>query len=256
MPNDWQTVSELPPLDYGELHIWRLDLGDAAGQADIDTYTQNLSPAEVERAGRCRAGTVRQQFVAARACVRVLLGNLLGLHPSRVPLALSAFGKPEIPQANAGPLFFNLAHSRDTVLIVLCRANRVGIDLEYLDRKIDALEIARHSFHPDELLQIEQIADPAARQRAFFRCWTRKEAVLKADGRGLSLALSSFQVPVLDAAESSAVLIAGGDGLPAPQTWFVSDLALHEGIAAAFAAGVPGLIFRTFSFPLNALAKS
>jgi len=194
------------------------------------------------------------QFVMARACLRVLLGNLLGLPENEVPITLSAYRKPELSPTNDDTLFFNIAHSRETVLIALCRESRVGIDLEYLDRKTDVLEIARNSFHPNEVTQIEQIADPVAQQAAFFRCWTRKEAVIKADGRGLSLSLSSFQVPVIDPATSAPVPISDGeDGTP--QTWGVSDISLGEEIAGAFAVGLPGLLPRTFRFPLQLLSR-
>lgn len=250
MSDEWQAVSELPPLGSGELQIWRTDLGDAAAGPDL--YLQNLSPAERARAARHRAGSVRMRFVAARACLRVLLGNLMDLQPCDVPITLSAYGKPELPPEDQGPIFFSIAHSRETVLIALCREGRVGVDLEYLDRQTDAVEIARRSFHQNEFHEIEAIEDPAARQAAFFRCWTRKEAVIKADGRGLSLALDSFQVPVLGAPVPAPVLIAGVGEAP-PQTWFVSDIALGPEIAGAFAAGLPGLDRRSFRLALETL---
>jgi len=252
MPNEWQAVRELPPLGDGEVQIWRADVTGMAGDPDI--YIHHLSPDEVERAARYKAGQVRVQFVAARACLRVLLGRLMHLRPSEVPIAPTAYGKPELPPECGERLFFNVAHSRETVLIALCREGRVGVDLEYLDRRTDALDIAGNYFTTEEFRQIEGAGGAAERQRAFFRCWTRKEAVVKADGRGLSIPLSSIAVPVLESAAATPVVIAG-DGAGSEQaTWFVTDLAMGDGIAGAFAAGRRGLSPRSFAFPLEVLA--
>lgn len=251
MPNDWKAVTELPPLGDGEVQIWRADVTGMAG--DPDVYLHHLSPDEVERAARYKAGQVRVQFVAARACLRVLLGKLLGLVPREVPIILTAYGKPELPPECGERLFFNVAHSRETVLIALCREGLVGVDLEYLDRRTDALDIAGNYFTIEEFRQIEGAGDPAERQRAFFRCWTRKEAVVKADGRGLSIPLGSIAVPVLESAASTPVI--AGEGAGSEQaTWFVTDLAMGDGIAGAFAAGRRGLSPRSFAFPLEVLA--
>lgn len=252
MAEGWQTVASLPPLGAEELQVWRIDLGDA-GQSE-DTYRAHLSRVEHDRADRLRAGQVRMQFIVARAGLRVLLGNILRLPPVAVPILLDAYGKPETSAVNGRALFFNVAHSRETILIALCRESRVGIDLEYLDRETDVLEVARASFTAAECRQIEEAADPVQRSRAFFRCWTRKEAVVKADGRGLSLPLTTFEVPVLAPARGALVHVverAEGRGLSA--NWFVSDLALGNEIAGAVAVSNNRLRPETFHLPLGAL---
>jgi 4'-phosphopantetheinyl transferase len=253
MPTKWRAVSGLPPLGQREVQIWRADLAELPG--DLDIYVQKLSPLEAQRAARHKAGQVRMQFAAARACLRVLLGNLLDLPASEVPLILSASGKPELSPDCGHTLFFNLAHSRETVLIALCRESPVGVDLEYLDRQTNALDIASNYFTPREFRQIQETGEPSARQQAFFRCWTRKEAVVKADGRGLSIPLNSLEVPVLDRAASTPVRIVASGSAPDPETWFVTDLAMGDAIAGAFAAGSKGLETSTFVFPCESLPR-
>lgn len=253
MADGWQSVALLPVLEAGELQVWRINLAEATESEDI--YQRHLSEEERNRADRLRAGQVRMQFLVARTCLRVLLGNILGLPAGRVPITLSAYGKPETAALDGKPIWFNVAHSRETILIAICREGRVGIDLEYLDRETDVLEVARNSLTGSEFGEIEKTRDPVLRRCRFFRCWTRKEAVVKADGRGLSLPLDSFEVPAMAPARWTPVQLPGGLGYtqPAkrPRTLFVSDLALGEGVAGAFAVETDGLRLRTFELPLN-----
>lgn len=246
MPEGWQTVAAFPRPVADELQVWRIDLAQAVGGAD---YAALLSNDEVGRAQRLRAGEVRTQFVVARACLRVLLGEALGEPPGSVPICFGTHGKPETEPVNGWAIHFNVAHSRETILIALCPAGRVGIDLEYVDRAMDVLEVARASFTEGEFRHIEGIDDPAMRRRAFFQCWSRKEAIVKADGRGLSLALGSFEVPVGEATDSAAVEVPEKAGRQAT-TWYVSDLALGEDVAAAFAVEIERPRLKTLVFPL------
>ena len=253
MPTGWQVVTELPSLASDELQLWQVRLCDAP--TDPHLYRKHLSGSELERADRLRTSTLRLEFTAARAALRVLLGNLLRLAPGLVPLTLSPYGKPETVSIDGLPLFFNVAHSRETILIILCRSSPVGIDVEYLDRSADVLEIARTSFAPREADGIMRIGDALKQQHAFFRCWTRKEAVIKADGRGLSIPLKAVEVPISGPAVSAAVSIKEEPGQEADsRPWFVTDIALGEEIAAAFAVRMPKLTPTTFNFPVSLLS--
>ena len=249
MPSDWHSVTALPPLEPNELQLWRINLSEAT--EDEGAYRKHLSPTELARADRLRAGQVRLQFLVARSALRVLLSNLFNLPPTQVPITLNPYGKPETPPLNGLQVFFNCAHSRETILIGLCRTSEIGLDVEYLDRSADSLEIARNSFAPNEFRAIELSANPAERQRLFFHCWTRKEAVIKADGRGLSIPLSTLEVPVASAANSTPVLVQENTVV---RTWFVSDISLGDELAAAFATSVPELTPHTFTFPTHLLS--
>jgi 4'-phosphopantetheinyl transferase len=261
MGEDWRSVPTILPLAPGELQIWRVELPAVTESPDV--YRWALSAEELARAERLRVPQVRQQFMVGRACLRHLLGLNLELRACGVPITLSRYGKPEVASGVGDRLHFNLAHSRSTVLIALCRDSPVGVDLEYLDRATDAMEVARASFTPSESRQIERIPTTDAQRRAFFECWTRKEAVIKADGRGLSLPLASFEVPVLAKADRSPVVIDG------EATWYVTGLGLANDlgndsgkglgndlagdIAAAVATRSPSLEHQTLDFPLAAL---
>lgn len=252
MTGEWSSVRTLPPLRVDELQLWQINLADAAGREDI--YKRHLPYAELERADRFRKSDVRLQFITARAALRVLLGTLLHLSPNLVPITSNPYGKPETPAVNGLDLFFNVAHSRATILIGLCRASHLGVDVEYIDSATNFLEIARNSFASSEVDMMMKIGDPLEQRRTFFRCWARKEAVIKADGRGLSVPLNFVEVPVTGPVASAPIFIKEefekrDNNLP----WFVSDVVLGQGIAAAVAVRIPHLKPSTFHFPLALL---
>jgi 4'-phosphopantetheinyl transferase len=232
MLDEWQAVEEIPQLGADEVQVWRIDLADAM-RSEAE-YLRMLPPDEVERAERLRAGQVRMQFLAGRSFVRRLLGRELGIAGRTVRITTGAYGKPETPAVDGKRLHFNVAHSRSTVLVALSRAGAVGVDVEYLDRDAEVMEVARHALTATEIDAVQAITDINRRRRAFFTCWTRKEAVVKADGRGLSLPLTSFEVPVGGVCQSEPLVVHD----PAESTdtrYFVSDIDAHGGTASAIA---------------------
>lgn len=241
MPQSWKSVTALPALSPDELQIWRITL--AAPATPTEPYLHHLTPNEQSRASRLRAGQVRLQFVVARTALRTLLGNLLSAPPKEVPIDTGTHGKPSTPGIS-----FNVAHTSDTILIALCRNSEVGIDVESLTREVDPMEIARHSFAPAESQALADLTNPLDRQRAFFRLWTRKEAVIKADGRGLSLPLDSFEVPLIESAVAVPISIPATPSTPTA-TYFVSDLYLRDDRAAAFAVKSFDISLSLFEFP-------
>ena len=202
----WTGPEAAGGLRAGAVQLWRLDLSCPEGAAWIESGWDLLAPAEVERARRMRAGMGRDEFIAGRGALRRLLARELsdgargfeqGLDPREVTLRMGAHGKPAVDACagacGRGRLEFNLAHSGGMILIAMSRAGTVGIDVEDPAREVEALEIARTNFHPDEVAWIES-REAEERRAAFYRVWTRKEAVAKADGRGLMLLSSSYSV--------------------------------------------------------------
>ncbi len=248
MAGDRGLPTGIPKLALGEVQVWRIELSDAA--LDETAYLRILNSEETERAARLRAGQVRMQFLAGRSSVRTLLGAHLGIAPEEVPIVAAEYGKPELSTPYSGRIHFNLAHSRSTVLIALSLTGPIGIDIEYLDRKTEVEEVARHSLTQHETSLMLSIDDIPARSRFFFERWTRKEAVVKADGRGLSLPLTSFEIPVDDASCPTPVTILSPDGL-SQRTFFVRDIAVVEGAtcAVATAGHTAGLRLLSFPFP-------
>jgi 4'-phosphopantetheinyl transferase len=190
----WQHPETVPNLEHNELHIWRVEPGRAGSSLqEINGLLRQsyavLTGEERERAARMRAGNPREEFVVGRGCVRRLLGAQLEIDPRAVAIESGQHGKPRL---RVGRLAFNVAHSRGVVLIALAGGGDVGVDVEFVDARVELLDVARSAFHPGDLARIEGAATQDARLTEFYRCWTRREAVAKADGRGLSIGPEEF----------------------------------------------------------------
>jgi 4'-phosphopantetheinyl transferase len=145
-----------------------------------------LAPDEAARAGRFHFQRDRDRYVAGRARLRHILGRYLAIPAAGLVFHYGAEGKPRLD----GPVFFNLSHSGNLAALAVAPFE-VGIDLEWV-RPIEE-DIAGQFFAPDEVARLISLP-PEQRNRAFFTCWTRKEAYIKTRGAGLSLALDAFSV--------------------------------------------------------------
>jgi 4'-phosphopantetheinyl transferase len=193
---------------------------------------------------------VREQFAAARACLRIVLGNAFGVEPLRVPIVEGPFGKPEA-STDGRSISFNVTHSKGTILIALRRQGAVGIDAEHIDPSTDVMEIARSAFTSKEFQLVASSGSPEELRTAFYRCWAQKEAVMKADGRGLSMPTSCFSVPV-HPAWFTRVDIGESCG-EAGKHYLLSDIALGTDVAGAIAIDSPNCRMNWLYFPLSAL---
>lgn len=185
-------------LPKGEVHIWKLR---PEPEADLADYSRLLGSGERERAGRFRVVLLRHNFVVDHGRMRLILGVYAGLAPEALVFAVNKFGKPELVDAGAtgprGHLRFNLSHTEGLTLLAVCLDADLGVDVEAVRSMSDLEEIARSHFSTLENAALRAV-EPDERQKAFFRCWTRKEAFLKAHGRGLSIPLDSFAVSIAD----------------------------------------------------------
>jgi 4'-phosphopantetheinyl transferase len=247
MSSDWKQVDILPPLETTEVQLWRIDLAGTTGLHD--RFSPLLAPSEQLQAKRCRPGRVQDHFSVGRACLRILLGNASGLAPRSLLISTGVHGKPELSPIHGDSVAFNVAHSGDTILIALTHTGSVGVDVEYYDRATDIMEVAQYNFTASEHRSLAAIADPHSRIRAFYRYWTRKEAVLKADGRGLIASLASFDVP-FESVHRHPVRI-GESADDQRKLFFVSDLTLNTEAAGAIAFESPESLLRQFIFPLS-----
>lgn len=150
-----------------------------------------LDTDERERALRFVQDVHRRRHLAAHAALRGQLGAWLGAAPSTLRFAADAHGKPLLH--GHGAVQFNLSHSEDWALLGAQRGAPIGVDIEALRPVDEALALARKHYTPSERQAVEAAVDAPARQAAFLRVWTRKEACLKAVGLGLRLAPSSFE---------------------------------------------------------------
>lgn len=160
----------------------------------VRTSSVLLSDAERRRANRFAFDRDRRRFVLARARLRELLGERLGVRPESVELAYGACGKPALAGrfADSG-LRFNLSHRDDVAVYAFSREGDVGIDVEAVRVIDDADGIAACVFSRREN-EAYQALDGPDRPLGFFNCWTRKEAFVKATGDGLSHPLDGFDV--------------------------------------------------------------
>lgn len=212
--------------DAVEVVVTRLDL-----EPDTFQYlAASLHDDELARARRFHLERDRSRFIVARARLRQLLGQRLGIQPQNVELAYGAHGKPVLAGGSATMDWrFNVSHSRDIAVFAFCRGREIGIDVEAVHRVYCADSIAARFFSPNEV-QAYMALDPCDKETGFFNCWTRKEAFVKAVGQGLNYALDSFDVS-LSPHEPAAILRIGespGDG-----GWCLRNFSPSPGYVAA-----------------------
>jgi 4'-phosphopantetheinyl transferase len=168
----------------GEVDVVTANLDEHPGLGHL------LTGDERARARRFHFRVHRERFVAARGLLRLLLGERLDADPGSVRITTGAQGKPRLE--SGGDLCFNLAHSGRDALYAFTHGGDVGVDIEAV-RSVDPVALSKTCFsnaERDELLDLH----PSRRLDAFFHGWARKEAVIKADGRGMSLPLDRFSV--------------------------------------------------------------
>jgi 4'-phosphopantetheinyl transferase len=162
---------------------------------DVDGESMNLlSDDERHRAARFVLIRDRRRFIARRALLRRLLGKRLGVPPSSIELAYRTGGKPELsaPLDRSG-VRFSLSHCQDLVLYSISCGVDVGVDIEAMGVTAEADRIASTTFSPREHATYRSLRT-RDKPLAFLLWWTRKEALLKATGVGLSLPLPAFDV--------------------------------------------------------------
>jgi 4'-phosphopantetheinyl transferase len=229
----------MPTLAAGEVHIWTARL-PSCPTPDLEV---TLSGTERDRARRFHFTKHRLAYVFAHAVLRDILSHYLHFCPPDIRFCENLFGKPSLVQTGSGgTLEFNLSHAGSLVLVALSGGRRIGVDVEEIRAVDDFSVIAESHFTPPECAFIFGHG-PADREPAFFRCWTRKEAYIKAVGKGLSIALNSFDT--LIASGQSGRRIAGGPDRPDVANWWLADLDVPNNYMAAVAVetGIDRLVY-------------
>lgn len=177
-------------LASGDLHLWYGSLDDPR----FVNLSSFLSSDEQMRAARYLDPVVGRRFSVGRGLLRLTLGHYLKLPPESLIFEGGGQRKPHLNHPSGmSDLGFNLSHSNGMILIGVAQGRQVGVDLEYI-RPIDQpLKLAKRFFSPAEAAKLALIPE-SDQQAAFFRCWTYKEAYIKARGGGLSIPLDSFEV--------------------------------------------------------------
>jgi 4'-phosphopantetheinyl transferase len=225
-------VPELLMLSPDEVHLWRINLESVA--LDEQRWRATLSADELERAARFHFVRDRQRFVATRALLRIVLAGYLAIDPRDVTFRYSSKEKPSLDlEYSATSLSFNVSHSGEISLLAFARGRNIGVDVEQVRSDFELDAISRRFFSAHEQREIAALP-PEKRIESFFRCWTRKEAYIKATGDGLSLPLSQFDVS-LAVGDVDALLATRPDPSEAGR-WRLMEVPSGSGYTAAICA--------------------
>lgn len=179
---DFLTIS-WPLPSAREIDLWLWDTATLNEQhARLEQY---LAPDELRRRDRFVHDRDQIRFTRCRGLLRHVLGGYLGVSPTGLTIGQTAYGKPMLNEnTRDGVLHFNLSHSGTWLALACSTCGPVGVDIELYDTTTPVLDIAARFFHRDELTRLHQL-QPDAQRDLFYRWWTAKEALLKAQGIGL-----------------------------------------------------------------------
>ncbi|MFN8400208.1 MAG: 4'-phosphopantetheinyl transferase superfamily protein [Anaerolineales bacterium] len=241
MKNDNWT---LPPdsLNFERQHvdIWRLSLNLLVDSVKLIEST--LSVDEAERASRFHFEADKNRFVITHGVLRKILGRYLHQKPAELTFSINQYGKPASVNSN---LEFNLSHSGDFALIAVTQGRKIGVDVERIRQGISAHVIAQQYFSKAEVAELQSLPIEQ-REAAFFICWTRKEAYIKAHGLGLALPLESFDVSLTPG--QPAILRATRPESQEAARWMLRSLEVDSHYAGAIAVEGADVDFRFFSY--------
>lgn len=218
-------------LDSDRVDLWHAALN--VSDPHCHALRQVLTDEECRRADRIRIDRPRRQFIVARATLRHVLARYLRQRPEQVGLTCDAHGKPRLVHSDGdADLCFNLSHSHDLALFAVAWQRPVGVDVEHVRPTVRCDALAGRFFSPYEVEALQALP-PAERRAAFFACWTRKEAFLKAKGTGLRLPLNQFDVTVEPDGPARLLRVCWD---PAEVGhWHLDNLQIEPGYAAALA---------------------
>lgn len=204
---EWQSLPDDFELPRGVVHVWRGSL--ERSQAERDVLWRFLSADERKRAERFHFDVHRHHFIVGRGLLRWLNGRYLSIPPQDIQFTYGKYDKPAL--VNAPALQFNVSHSHEGLLMAFVWETAVGVDIEYVHRKMDDMDaVARRYFSPVESAAYLSAAE-SQKADTFFNCWTRKEAFIKAVGEGLSFPLDAFAVSLLPGEPAALLQVRGSE---------------------------------------------
>ena len=223
----WPDSFLTPILADDEVHVWAVEtLSHVHKLSQLRCY---LADDEIERANRFHFDTHRHRFVILRGILRCLLADYSGQAPADLRFWYNEQGKPYL-QPKSQSIMFNLSHSGEIALYAFSYQREIGVDIERSSGRVSYLQIAKRFFSASEQEILRSLPDHE-KQAAFFACWSRKEAYIKAKGLGLSLPLDSFDVSLRP--NEPAKLLASCNYPTDVKRWRMSNLDVADGYAAA-----------------------
>lgn len=219
-----------------EIVCWRVLLDDL-DEVQLASLYGLLVPDEKLRANAFLKPVDRNRYIAAHGVLRILGKHILGFE---VQITANAYGKPQFLNT---PLQFNLSHSGNVILLAFSLNSPVGVDVEQ-KRVVEDLDlIVANYFHQSEVQAMNGLDRPLLSE-TFFSCWSKKEAVVKALGLGLSLPLNAFEVDTSPFLGECVVRLES----QFPQSWTLCAFCPSEGYSAALASPLPKMQPKFFEF--------
>ncbi|MBN8583054.1 MAG: 4'-phosphopantetheinyl transferase superfamily protein [Anaerolineae bacterium] len=238
--NNWTPPPDTLKLESNHADVWRLSL-DLSNDS-VKSNESTLSEDEEKRADHFHFEVDKNRFIVAHGVLRKILGHYLHCDPAELTFSLNQYGKPSLVNS---AVEFNLSHSGDFALIAVTQGRKVGVDVERIRQGISSHVIAQQYFSKSEVAELQSLP-LQQRERAFFTCWTRKEAYIKAQGLGLSLPLESFDVSL--APGQPAILRATRPDPQESARWTLLSLEADPNYAGALAVEGRGVDFRLWNW--------
>lgn len=227
--SSWSLPTGQVELTKQDVHVWRacLDVPIAL----IPQYQETLSLEEQTVAQRFYFDADSRRWIVARGVLRILLSQYLRTDPQSIHFHFNAYGKPALAFPSQGRLLqFNLSHSANLALYAFSWQRHLGVDVEYMRTDIPYDQLAQHSFSAYEQTVLRHLSAEQKHQ-AFYNCWTRKEAYIKARGMGLSLPLDLFDVSL--SPDEPVALLQSREGFQEGLRWSMQELIPGPGYAGA-----------------------
>lgn len=210
--------------------IWSIDT--TYFPDDLTPYFQLLSKEEQLRNQRFKFEKDQRLNILARSALRILAAQYLNSMPISIQIGYEAYEKPyflDYPE-----LKFNVSHSGEMVVLAFIQQFDLGVDVEYIKTDFEVMNIADNFFAYDEIEKLKAV-EKELQFEAFYRCWTRKEAFIKAKGSGLSFPLADFSVSIGEKAK----LLATRWAIEEKKEWSLSSFVPKKGYVGALAVHGP-----------------
>lgn len=226
----------------GEVHLWAWPLQPFP--VDLPAQIEILDAEELGRMHRFQFAPDRGRYAVAHVNLRRILGTYLDRPPEGICFRTNPFGKPELAgRDQSSPLRFSLSHSQSVAVLAVALEEPVGVDVEDV-RPIEPAVADTH-FSATEVNALNSLRGDAWLS-GFYRCWTRKEAILKAEGVGLNLALQSFDVSLLP--DAPAELLGTREPVSFRYPWKLYDVSPASGTIGALAIPLSDAKLACFRF--------
>jgi 4'-phosphopantetheinyl transferase len=229
-----------------EVHVWHvlLDLPNF----EIESLLRILSVDELERASKFHFEKDKKRFIASRGILRKILSHYLGVSPQMIRFEYTFYGKPVLAsKSGEATLCFNLSHSNEFALYAVCQGKNIGIDIERVRDDVSVEQISQKFYSHNEISALENICKND-RFKLFFEYWTRKEALVKAIGKGISFPMEQCDVSLKTGSVLSSVIVHGNN--VECSCWYVQDLFPSHGYVAAIAVDCSDCNISCFHYSL------